>query len=147
MSQDPAPPISLVVPFLEDGRIVLVRQFRSVWGRSSWECPAGHAEPGETPEAAARRELSEETGYTARRFVELCEIRASAKVPNPFTLFAAHELTAGEPHPDPGEDLEVGVFTREEIGALFLQGEVIHAPSLVALLLGGGLVSRSSSGA
>src|SRR5581483_7775692 len=119
-------PISLAVPFLDDGRIVLVRQFRATWGRSSWECPAGHAEPGESPEEAARRELAEETGYRAARFAKLCSMRASAKVPNVFTLFTAHELTAGEPHPDPGEELEVGTFTRDEVAAIFQQGELIH---------------------
>lgn len=130
-----AAPISLAVPFLDDGRIVLVKQFREKWQLSSWECPAGHGEPGESPEATARRELAEETGYSARRLERLMAVRASAKVPNVFTLFTARELTAGTPHPDPGEELEVGIFTQDEVRALVKKGEVVHAPSLVALLL------------
>lgn len=46
-------------------RLLLVRQFRPVVGRVTLELPSGHIEPGELPEAAARRELIEETGYTA----------------------------------------------------------------------------------
>ncbi len=128
-------PISLVVPFRDDGRIVLVKQFRELWKLASWECPAGHAEPGETPEETARRELSEETGYSARTLERLLEIRASAKVPNRFTLFAARGLEEGVPHPDPGEELEVGIFSSAQVAALIARGEIVHAPSLVALLL------------
>jgi ADP-ribose pyrophosphatase len=128
-------PISLAVPLLEDGRVVLVKQFREKWGLASWECPAGHAEPGETPEAACLRELAEETGYKAGRLQRLISLRPSGKVPNVFTLFAAHALTPGEAHPDPGEELTVGTFTRDEVQALVKAGEIVHGPSLVALLL------------
>lgn len=129
------PPISLAVPLLDDGRIVLVWQYRPTWQRASWECPAGHAEDGESPEAAARRELEEETGYRAKRFVRLGEIRASAKVANVFTLFTAHELTEGEPHPDADEEIEVRAFTPAAVRALVAEGSIVHAPSLVALLM------------
>ncbi len=132
------PPISLAVPVLDDGRIVLVRQYRPTWRRASWECPAGHAEPGETPEEAARRELVEETGYRAGRLVRLAELRASARVANVFTLFAAHDLVAGPPRPDADEDLEVRAFAREEIRGLVAAGELIHAPSVVGLFISDG---------
>jgi ADP-ribose pyrophosphatase len=52
-----------IVPILGDGRIVLIRQFRLAAGEVIWEIPAGTLEKGEAPEACARRELEEETGY------------------------------------------------------------------------------------
>jgi ADP-ribose pyrophosphatase len=128
-------PLSLVVPFLADGRIVLVRQFRYAWGTSSWECPAGHAEAGETPEVAARRELEEETGYRAPVLERLGELRASAKMSAVFTLFIGRGLTAGVPHPDADEELIVRAFSRAEVEALVAAGEIVHGPSLAGLFL------------
>jgi ADP-ribose pyrophosphatase len=139
------PPVSLVVPLLDDGRVVLVRQHRPVWNRSSWECPAGHAEPGESPETAARRELAEETGYAATRFERLIEVRASAKVSNPFTLFVARGLAAGTAHPDADEEIETRAFAWREVEGLMAAGEIVHAPSLVALLLASRGVSPSEA--
>jgi len=131
------PPIALVVPVKDDGRIVLVKQHRPAWGFASWECPAGHAEPGESPKVAARRELAEETGYCARRVELLLEVRAGAKIANPYTLFTAGGLEEGPPHPDSDEEILVADFTKQEIGAMIARGEIVHAPSLVALLLVG----------
>ncbi len=127
------PPIALVVPVLADERIVLVRQHRYAWGFASWECPAGHADPGETPEEAARRELVEETGYRARTLEPLGAVRASAKVANVFHLFRARDLTAGEAEPDDEEDIEAKAFSRSEVAGLLERGEIVHAPSIAAL--------------
>ena len=60
-----------VVAVTEDGRLLLVRQFRPAVGRMTLELPSGHVEPGETPEQAARKELLEETGYLADTFTLL----------------------------------------------------------------------------
>src|SRR5579872_2017724 len=129
------PPVSLVVPILDDGRIVMVRQYRPVWKKTTWECPAGHAEEGETPEQVAARELEEETGYRARRLTRLCEVRGSAKIANPFTLFSGHDLTPGPPKPDVDEAIEIAAFSHDALRDLVERGEILHAPSLVALLM------------
>src|SRR5579862_1516235 len=55
----------------DDGRVVLVRQWRHAVGRATWEVPAGTREEGEPPDVTARRELAEETGYTASRWSDL----------------------------------------------------------------------------
>src|SRR5438270_12895322 len=61
-----------IIPRHADGRIVLVRQYRYVAARELWEIPAGTLDkPGEAVEAAARRELAEEAGFTAERWTEL----------------------------------------------------------------------------
>ena len=58
-------PAVMIVPIIRPGdRLVLVRQFRPPTGKYTWEAPAGLIEPGESVEAAALRELREETGYT-----------------------------------------------------------------------------------
>src|SRR6266702_8300139 len=62
-----------IVPILEEGRIVLIRQFRLAAGEIIWEIPAGTLEKGEAPEACARRELEEETGYRGEIFKPLFE--------------------------------------------------------------------------
>jgi ADP-ribose pyrophosphatase len=60
-----------VVAVTEDGRLLLVRQFRPAVGRMTLELPSGHVEAGETPEQAARNEMMEETGYLADTFTLL----------------------------------------------------------------------------
>jgi ADP-ribose pyrophosphatase len=129
------PPISLAVPFLTEARIVLVRQFRYAWGRPSWECPAGHAEPGESPEECARRELAEETGYRAQKLELLYTLYPSAKVSAAYSLFRARDLEAGAQHLDADEEVEVRAFDVKDVKALLASGEIVHGPSVTALLL------------
>src|SRR5688572_28543588 len=60
---------SAIVPLLNDGRVVLLRQYRYAIRKTLWEIPAGNLDPGEAPEACALRELKEETGYTAKTLI------------------------------------------------------------------------------
>src|ERR1035441_9896710 len=62
------PDFVVMVVITEQNQILLVRQFRPAAGAVTLELPAGHVDPGETPEQAARRELLEETGYEADHF-------------------------------------------------------------------------------
>src|ERR1700674_3551663 len=64
----------VVLPIFEDGRVLLIRQYRHTVGDFLWELVAGRKEPNETPGAAARRELLEETGYTARRLRKMLDV-------------------------------------------------------------------------
>ena len=68
------PGAAAVVPFMEDGRVLLIRQFRFATGGEILEIPAGKLDPGEAPEACAARELEEETGYRAGRLERLGSI-------------------------------------------------------------------------
>jgi len=62
-----------MVPILDDGNVVLIKQYRHAVGQFVWEIPAGTLEPEEGPLACARRELVEETGYEAATFHKLTE--------------------------------------------------------------------------
>ncbi len=127
------PSVALMVPFLPDRSIVLVRQFRPSWGRASWECPAGHLEPGEGPEAGGRRELEEETGHRGGTWRRLGALFAAAKYTAQFHLFRVDDPQPGPTRPDATEFIEVRAFTAVEIRQLVAAGEVVHGPSLAAL--------------
>src|SRR3982074_3642424 len=94
----------VVLPVLPDGRILLIRQYRHATRQYLWELVAGRMDPGETPKAAAARELIEETGYRAKRLRVFLEI-----FPTPgfleerMFILLAEGLTAGEAEPEEDE--------------------------------------------
>lgn len=124
-----------VLPLLDDGRAVLIRQFRYAIGRYLVEVPAGMLEAGEDPEAAARRELAEETGFRARRLRRLAAVYPTPGFCNErLVLFVADGLQPGRRSPEADEHLEPLVVTREEAGALVASGAIVDAKTLLALL-------------
>src|SRR5271167_62330 len=97
-----------VLPVEADGSIWLVGQFRYPLRAYSWEIPEGGGLPSEMPEATARRELREETGFTAGRVELLSTSHLSNSVSDELAyLFRATELTPGEDCPEGTEKLEV----------------------------------------
>ena len=114
-----------IVPALEDGRIVLVRQWRHAVGRALWELPAGTRDASEDPAGTARRELAEETGYSASRWRALGRGPVSPGYSSEeIHFFLATGLQAGEVSPDPDELLDIAAFDRHELAALAARGEV-----------------------
>ncbi|MHC4862198.1 MAG: NUDIX domain-containing protein, partial [Planctomycetota bacterium] len=90
------PGAAVVVPFLDDGRLLLVRQYRHPIERAILEAPAGTLEPGEDPAACASRELEEETGYRAGKLERLGTVYPSPGVLSEVMhVFCATELAAG----------------------------------------------------
>ena len=134
------PGASAVIPFLddpksEDPRIVLIRQFRHAAEGELWEIPAGRLDPGEAPEACARRELREETGYTAgdcRRLVTI--LTTPGFTDERIHLFIATGLRSGDHAREADEFVEVHEMPWSEVLRLVEQGEVTDAKTLVALL-------------
>jgi|HubBroStandDraft_1064217.scaffolds.fasta_scaffold26996_3 ADP-ribose pyrophosphatase len=124
--------------------MLLVKQYRHPVRHEMWEAVAGGMDPGETPEAAATRELREETGYRARRVSRLF---AGYSAPGfctellHFCLVDGYEI--GEPDPDEDEQIEVGVFALEELWRMIEAGEVQDAKTQVAVLWA--LTARTSS--
>jgi 8-oxo-dGTP pyrophosphatase MutT (NUDIX family) len=105
-----------VVAVADDGRILLVGQHRYTLDEYSWEIPEGGAAPDESPEAGARRELAEETGFAADTWRELCRVSVSNSVTDERgVLYVATGLRAGAAAPEPSEELAVRWATLDEI--------------------------------
>jgi ADP-ribose pyrophosphatase len=125
-----------ILPVLDDGAVCLVRNRRPVVGETLLEVPAGTLEPGEPPDAAAVRELAEETGYRAARWRRLTAFYPSPGVLSETThLFVAEGLTPGEMHLQRDEDLRPEVVPWAQALAWARDGTIRDAKTLVALLL------------
>jgi ADP-ribose pyrophosphatase len=115
--------------------VYLVRQYRKAFDSELLEVPAGKLEPGESPEACARRELAEETGLQAEN-VELL----ARMYPTPgycseiLYIFLATGLVVGEARLDDGEHLVCQTFPVADVLAMIDRGEIADAKTLIALL-------------
>jgi len=126
-----------IVPLHDDGRVVLVRQYRHAVGRSLLEIPAGTLDQGEeSAEAAAARELQEETGYRAARLTPLATFYpAPGFATERMTVFLATGLTDGDQSQMEDEIITVETVPLAELPALLARGEIADAKTLVGLLL------------
>ena len=123
-----------VVPLLDDGRIVLVRQHRYPVDKVLLEFPAGKRDAGETTLACARRELVEETGYRAREWAYGGEIHnAAAYSTESIWIWFARGLEAGEQRLEPGEFVEIVHCTAAELEALDLRGQLFDVKTVIGL--------------
>jgi ADP-ribose pyrophosphatase len=126
----------LIVPALDDGRVVLIRNWRVAVNERLWEFPAGKLERGESPEAAAHRELEEETGYRAATLTPLGEYYTSPGFTDELMhAFLAERLTHGGQRLEHGEEIEVHAATREEVLSMAADGRLRDGKSIAALLL------------
>jgi ADP-ribose pyrophosphatase len=130
-------PGSAVMMAVDDKeRILLVKQFRLPAAKDLWELPAGRIDPGETALQAAKRELREETGYQAKKWVKLISYWASpGYVAEKMNLFLALDLKAGEQQPMEDERIELGWFTRKQIADWISQGKLEDGKTLVGYFL------------
>lgn len=125
----------MVVPLLEDGRLVVERQWRHPLARVMLEFPAGKLDPGEAPLHCAIRELVEETGYRAAEWARAGILHNAIAYSNEgIEIWFARGLTAGEPRLDAGEFLEVGSASADELDAMAQRGELTDAKTLIGLL-------------
>jgi ADP-ribose pyrophosphatase len=124
-----------ILPLVDHDHVCLLRNQRPVVGDTLWEIPAGTLEPGEAPEAAAIRELAEETGYQGGRWRKLGEFFPSPGVLSERTrLFLAQELTAGPMRPEADEHIEPHVIPWTQALGWAFDGTIRDAKTLVALL-------------
>ena len=125
----------MIVPILDDGRLVIERQWRYPLERAMLEFPAGKLEFGEDPFECARRELSEETGYRAAEWARAGILHnAIAYSSEGIEIWFARGLVAGERHLDAGEFLEVRSASAEDIDGWCAEGAITDAKTLVGLL-------------
>ena len=124
-----------IVPLFDDGRVLLERQFRYPHGREFIEVPAGKLEPGEPHLETAKRELLEETGYSAAEWTRIGVIHtAIAYTDEAIDLFVARKLTLSERNLDAGEFLEVFAVPFAEAIAMIRDGRITDAKTVAALL-------------
>ncbi|MHA1713428.1 MAG: NUDIX hydrolase [Candidatus Ranarchaeia archaeon] len=127
------PPVVCILPFLTPDTILLIRQYRIVWGEWSWEIPCGHVDGSESLEAAAHRELEEETGFRAAKLVSRYNYLLTAISPQSYHIYHATELTETKQNLDETEQIEVHPTTLQEVQRLIKNRVFKHAPTLLAL--------------
>jgi ADP-ribose pyrophosphatase len=125
----------VVLPIFKDGRVLLIRQYRHSVGEFLWELVAGRKEPNESPVAAARRELIEETGYRAKRLRKLMRVVPTPGFVNEWMwIFAAEGLADGEAHPEEDEQITPKIFTVTQAERMIQRGTLRDAKSICGIL-------------
>jgi ADP-ribose pyrophosphatase len=125
----------VVLPAFPDGRIVLIRQYRHAAGQYLWELVAGHKEPEESFLQGARRELLEETGYTARFYTKLLDIYPSpGLLGEVMRVFLAEGLTKGSARPEEDEKITSRTVTLAEATRWIRSGKIIDSKSVSGIL-------------
>lgn len=127
----------VIVPELDDGRLVMIRNLRfAIGSRLLWEFPAGILEAGEDPADCAVRECEEETGYRPQRVVPLGGFYSLPGFCNEYLyVFRAEGLREVGQNLDEAEQIEVFPKTRKEIAAMVASGKLEDAKSLAVLAM------------
>jgi 8-oxo-dGTP pyrophosphatase MutT (NUDIX family) len=124
-----------VVPFTDDGQIVLVGQYRFTLGRYSWEIPEGGGRKDVAPEVSIARELREETGYEARGWQEILRLDLSNSISDETAIaYVAWGLVPGAAAPEETEELALRHLPFAEAYEMALGGAITDAISVAALL-------------
>ena len=125
----------VVMPFLPNGHVILIRQFRYPARQSLWELVAGSMEPGESVIRAARRELLEETGYGAGKIRPLLSFYSSPGfLTERMHLVEARDLTFSKANPEPDERIEAREFSPRQVRNLLREKRILDGKTLVGLL-------------
>ena len=129
------PDASAIVPFTEDGKIILVNQFRYSIQEETLEIPAGKIDKGETAEECAYREMAEETGYTASKLEFLLTyVPAIGYSSEKLFIFKASGLNKIANFQLPEDEIsKLEILTLDEIRSRILSGEIIDGKTIVAI--------------
>lgn len=134
------PGAALVIPFLSKDRLIMLSQLRPVVAGYIYELPAGTIDKGESALECARREIVEETGYSARKFKFLGSIYP---VPGYSTenimIYRADGLLPRHRHAEKDEVIEIKVLTKSAVRRLFKSGKIVDAKTIAALAFCGWL--------
>ena len=124
-----------VVPVLEDGRILLVRQYRNALDRETLEIPAGGINKEEESLLAAARELEEETGYKSDNLTHLISlVTAVAFCDEVIQIYVADNLQKTQQHLDQDEYIEVEAYTTQDIADMIYSGKIQDSKTIAAIM-------------
>ena len=129
---------AMAVPVTEDGKFILVKQYRFTVKGRLLEFPAGTVEPNEDPAETIKREIGEETGYSAKTWRSLGKfILAPGYSDEYIYAYLAQDLEklANPPQQDEDEDIEVVLMTADELEAAILRGEPIDAKTIATFYM------------
>ena len=118
-----------------EGKLVMVRQYRKPAGRVMLEVPAGKIDPGESAEAAAKRELKEETGYTAGKIKFLMQFYPSVGYSEEILyLYLCTDLTPGETNFDENEAIDIEEYEISRLHRMVMDGDIQDAKTIIAIM-------------
>lgn len=125
-----------VVPVTDEGKILMVRQYRNALERYTLEIPAGAFDTADEPGiTCASRELEEETGYRSENLEWLINLRTTVAFCNEkIEVFVARNLISSKQHLDEDEFIDLGAYTMEELKEKIYSGEIEDAKTVSALL-------------
>ncbi len=131
------PDAAIIFPLTKEGEVVLVRQYRPPLDRMELGLPAGLVEDGERPEAAGRRELLEETGYSGGEWEALGSLASSPSLKDNWAyLFLARGVReTAPPDPDEHETIEVVRVPVGKVADLVRDGEIVSSSGVAAVML------------
>ncbi len=123
------------VPVLEDGRLLLIRQFRYPIGKYILELPAGKLDSGQPPMETIARELEEETGYRAGSLIHDCTFYTTPGISNEIIhFFIARDLTPTVQRLEEGEHIIVETYSLEECMSKIENGEIVDGKTIIGIL-------------
>ena len=126
---------AVVMPVKEDGKIIMVKQYRYPFDKFLLEMPAGKLEKDEDPQVCATRELTEETGYTANKVTKMGSIYTTPGFcSEELHIFLAEELQPGNHNREEGEyGMEVYEYTIEEVDSMIMDGRIKDSKTICAV--------------
>lgn len=134
-----------IVPIDEEGYTYLVGQYRYTLNAYSWEIPEGGGPKDEALIDAAKRELEEETGFTANEWIDLGPIHTSNSVTDEYGfLFLARKLYQGEANPEETEELRIKKVLLSEALEMVMRGEITDSLSIAGLFKASQILSAKS---
>jgi ADP-ribose pyrophosphatase len=124
-----------ILPFLDPDTVLMIKQYRYVAKRVTWEMPTGALHAGESPQQAAQRELAEEIGYRAGKLTWLSTLHTSKSVVDETAhVYLGEELFKAGLPPDATEFIEMRPFPFEQVLEMVVRSEITDSMTVIGVL-------------